>query len=320
LLKELGLDDAYLLPEYVKASVLLDPGRPALLHLKGDGGDVVFACIVRDVEGGRADVTTPYGYGGPVAAGSDPPLERFWQEYARWCEDAGVVTTFLRFHPRYANHRDVAPYVRVEPLDGTITWRLDQGDLFDGMHRHHRRIVRKAEAAGVQTSVARAPESLDRFVRLYEQTMDRKDASGFYYFPPEYWHALEAGLRERLVLFEAGDGAALLCFATKPWLHYHLGATSIEGRKAGASNLLFLEAARWAAAEGFTRFHLGGGLGGGEDSLFQFKQRFDPGGRVEMAVGKAVHDEAAYRTLAGDTADTEGFFPAYRRAASTVTA
>lgn len=299
---------------------MLDPGRPVLLHLHGDEGDVVFACIVRDVEDGRADVTTPYGYGGPVAAGSEPPVERFWEEYERWCEDGRVVTTFLRFHPLYANHRLVAPFVRVERLADTIAWRLDQGDLFEGMHRHHRRIVRKAQAAGVQGSLTTAPESVERFVRLYEQTMERKDASGFYYFPREYWHALEAGLRERIVLFEAGEDAALLCLAARPWLHYHLGATSEEGRKLGASNFLFLEAARWAAAEGFTRFHIGGGVGGEADSLFEFKRRFDPAGVVEMAVGKAVHDEAAYRALTGGDSGTEGFFPAYRRAASTVKA
>ena len=37
-----------------------------------------------------------------------------------------------------------------------------------------------------------------------------------------------------------------------------------------------------------------------------------------MAVGKVVHDEDAYRALGGT--GTEGFFPAYRRAASTVRA
>jgi serine/alanine adding enzyme len=280
----------------------------------------VFACIVRDVEDGRTDLTTPYGYGGPVAVGAEPPVEHFWQEYERWCEDGRVLTTFVRFHPLYANHRGVASYVHLERLAGTIAWRVDHGDLFESMHRHHRRIVRKAEAAGVQGSVATAPDSLERFVRLYEQTMERKDASGFYYFPREYWHALEAGLRERIVLFEAGEDAALLCLATRPWLHYHLGATSEEGRKLGASNFLFLEAARWAAAEGFTRFHLGGGIGGGGDSLFEFKRRFDPGGVVEMAIGKAIHDEAAYRALTGGDSGTRGFFPAYRRAASTVNA
>ena len=259
------------------------------------------------------DVVTPYGYGGPVGTG-------FWDAYDEWCRGNGIVTTFVRFHPLYANQDTAPPYMDVERLAGTVAWRLEGDDLFAGMHRHHRRLVRKAEAAGVQATIKPAPESLDGFARLYELTMERRGATGFYYFPPEYWQALERGLRDRIVLFEAGADAALLCFATPPWLHYHLGATSEEGRKLGASNSLFLEAARWAAGQGFTHFHLGGGLGGGSDSLFEFKRRFDPGGVLEMAIGKAVHDEAAYRALSGGEGGTEGFFPAYRRVASTVNA
>ena len=156
------------------------------------------------------------------------------------------------------------------------------------------------------------PESLEPFARLYEQTMERQQAEGFYYFPPEYWRALETELRNHVVLFEAGEDAALLCLHAPPWLHYHLGASSEAGRKLGASNLLFLEAARWAQELGYTRFHLGGGVGGRRDSLFEFKLRFDPGGELEMAVGKAIHDEEAYAGLAGPDAGLDGFFPAYR--------
>jgi serine/alanine adding enzyme len=257
-------------------------------------------------------VITPYGYGGPVGAG-------FWGPYEDWCRANGVVTTFVRFHPLYANHREVSPTVRVERLAGTVAWRLDEeDDLFERMHRHHRRVVRKAVAAGVEASAAVAPESLERFVRLYEQTMERAEAAGFYYFPPEYWRALETELREHVVLFEAGEDAALLCLAAPPWLHYHLGASSEAGRKLGSSTLLFLEAARWAAELGYTRFHLGGGVGGARDSLYEFKLRFDPGGELEAAVGKAIHDEEAYRALAGPTAGTDGFFPAYRAPTATV--
>jgi serine/alanine adding enzyme len=285
---------------------LLERGSPLFLRSES----ALFAGIRR---ADPPDVITPYGYGGPVGTG-------FWDAYDDWCRANGIVTTFVRFHPLYGNHEAAPSYMEVERLAGTVAWRLDEGDLVDGMHRHHRRLVRKAEVAGVRAAITTAPEALDAFARLYAQTMDRRSASGFYYFPEHYWRALETGLRDRLVLFEAGDHASLLCFATRPWLHYHLGATSDEGRKLGASNLLFLEAARWAAAEGFTRFHLGGGLGGRADSLFEFKQRFDPGGVVEMAVGKVIHDEDAYRALSGGQAGTAGFFPAYRRAASTVTA
>jgi len=290
------------------------------LHQRGEAGDVVFACIVRDVEGARADVVTPYGYGGPLAVGDAAPVAQFWETYERWCVENGIVTSFLRFHPLFANHRLAGPRVRVEPLAGTVAWRLDDGDPAERMHRHHRRLVRKAEAAGMKATVATAPASLERFVRLYEQTMQRRDAADYYYFPAEYWGTFENGLRAQVVLFEAGEDAALLCLAAKPWLHYHLGASSEEGRKRGASHLLFLEAARWGTAQGYTRFHLGGGVGGSADSLLEFKQRFDPGGVVEAAVGKAVHDEAAYRALAGGDAGFAGYFPAYRAPASTVRA
>ena len=226
--------DVYLTREYVEASTLLEPGRPLFLRTE----QAVFAAILRE---GPTDVISPYGYGGPVGPG-------FWEPYDDWCRANGVVSTFVRFHPLYANHRDAGPIVRVEQLGPTVGWRLDDDDdLFERMHRHHRRVVRKAVSAGVEAMATLRPESLEPFARLYEQTMERQQAEGFYYFPPEYWRALETELRNHVVLFEAGEDAALLCLHAPPWLHYHLGASSEAGRKLGASNLLFLEAARWAA-------------------------------------------------------------------------
>ena len=48
---------------------------------------------------------------------------------------------------------------------------------------------------------------------------------------------------------------------------------------------------------------------------FQFKLRFDEGGLIESAVGKAIHDEQRHRELGGEGFD--GFFPAYRRPVAT---
>ncbi len=94
--------------------------------------------------------------------------------------------------------------------------------------------------------------------------MRRVGAADFYLFGEPYWDAL-VRLGERLVVFEAEEGgevlASALCFATPPWLHYHLGATADRGRELGASNLLFYEAASWARERGYERFHLGGGVG-----------------------------------------------------------
>jgi serine/alanine adding enzyme len=321
LLEQLGCADVYLLREYVESACLLERGRPVFLRFEENGADVVFPLLVRDLPGGEGlDATTPYGYGGPVAPGMDPPRERFWSRYQAWCETNGIVTTFIRFHPLFDNLRLASPPVHPELLAGTVGWRLDLPDLFAAMYGAHRTSCRKAERAGVVVDVTVCPPDLSPFVALYEATLRRLEADDFYRFPADYWSFLAERLRQWIVLFDAHESsevvASALCFATPPWLHYHLAATAERGRALGASNLLLYEAARWARGRGFERFHLGGGVGGREDSLLSFKRRFDPGGLLECAVGKIVHDAARYRALSGrDADDVAGFFPAYRTAA-----
>jgi hypothetical protein len=305
LLARLGLDDVYLRREYVESACLIEPGTPTFLYEAG----TVFPCILRPVQG-RFDVTTPYGYGGPVSGDADAGA--FYSAYERWCRERGVVSTFVRFHPLYENHRYAQ--IPVEPLGSTVAWRLQGDDLFERMHSHHRRVVRKAGRAEPEVTIDESP-ALEEFAALYEQTMARLDADAFYLFTREYWESL----RELpCVLVSArADGellASVLCFASKPWLHYHLGASSDEGRRLGASNLVLYETASWGREQDYELFHLGGGVGGQEDSLYEFKRRFDPDAEREFAIGKAIHDEAAYRELA-DGAPLDGFFPAYRNTA-----
>jgi serine/alanine adding enzyme len=320
LLRELGVADAYLTRPYVEASAMLDPGAPILLYLAAAGGAVVFAAIVREIPGagGLVDVTTPYGYGGPVATGSAPPVDDFWALYERWCREHRAVTTFFRFHPLWKNAELAPRGLPRRRVADTASWPLDPGvDLLGGMHSMHRRGVRKAERAGVDVTFTRAPDDLDEFVALYEAAMRRVDADPYYIFARPYWEAL-ARVGPGLVRADASlDGellASQLHLANDggpPWLHYHLGAASDRGFELGASKLLFLRVAEWGREHGFSELHLGSGLGGREDSLWQFKQRFSPHPGRAFWLGRAVHDADAYRELAG-TDRTDGFFPAYR--------
>jgi hypothetical protein len=313
LLAERGVRDVYFLRDYVEASCLIDTGQPTYLHASGKKGDVLFACIVRD---DPTDVITPYGYGGPVALGPEAPVERFWQLYEVWCRERGVVTSFLRFHPLLGNQRD-AP-LHVERLGRTVAWRLDRTiDLRSAMDRYRRREIRMAEREGLETRIEERPASLDEFIALYEQTMRRKGAADFYLFPAAYWRALRGPLGRCLVRVEVRRGvelhASLLLFATWPWIHYHLSASSDEGRTTWATHLALFAAARWGQERGYERLHLGGGFGGREDSLFEFKRRFCPNGLAVSAIGKAVHDTVRYRKLSGsDPTALLSYFPAYR--------
>lgn len=312
LLRTLGLSDAYLRMGYLRAACALTPAEPVLLHLPGPGGDVVFACLVR---ADPTDVVTPYGYGGPVATGQSPPTNRFAEEYEAWCGRRGVVSSFVLYHPLFRNHKLPLAAFHRSPLAGTIGWTLGDDDLRLGMHPHHRRIVRRAQAAGVHVRVEEAPTDFGRFIRLYEQTMTRVGADPFYFFPEGYWEALAGDVPlVRVDIHQNGQElASVLALTGPPWLHYHLGASSEAGRSLGASHLALYELASWGQQRGYRSLHLGGGVGGRNDSLYLFKKRFAPGGQLPSYVGKAVHDSDVYKRRAGQQEITfSGFFPAYR--------
>lgn len=319
LLTDLGLGDVYFRRAYLESARLLGQGSPVFLHLPGSG--VVFPALVREAPDGHVDVGTPMGYGGPVASGDAASAAAFLDAYERWCAERRVVATFARFHPVLANQELAEGRWHVETIGHSIGWRVegkDPEEVFAGLDAHHRRVVRKARQAGVEVVPGIGADELGGFVDLYRETMRRRDAAAFYYFPDEYWLHLANELRDALLRFDAyEDGelaASILCLAAPPLLHYHLGASSLRGQSLGANHVLFCETGAWAAAQGFSLFHLGGGVGGFEDSLYEFKRRFDPEGRLPATLGKAVHDVDAYRRLAGVAEiDYAGYFPAYRQ-------
>jgi serine/alanine adding enzyme len=314
-LRGLGIADVYCSRGFVRASGELSGATPQLLHLAGADGDVVFAVLVRE---DPCDVVSPYGYGGPIGVGAGPPLAEFAAAYQAWCADAGVLTSFVVFHPLFGNDAAAGTlgFHRV-PLGGTVAWSLTEPDPRGRMHKHHRRLVRRADAAGLVATVAPAPDSLDEFVTVYEHAMRRLDASDFYLFPPSYWAAL---LRDvPLVRVDVRDAegelvAGVLGMGERPWLHYHLGAATDAARGTGASHLALCTLAEWGREQGYEVLHLGGGVSGRDDSLLEYKLRFAPDGLVASATGRAVHDRDAYARLTGaDTIDWAGFFPAYRQ-------
>jgi serine/alanine adding enzyme len=311
-LDDLGLTDAYLRRGYLRCGAVLATGEPVLLHLAGADGDIVFALLLR---GDPTDVITPYGYGGPVAVGAAPPVAQFAQAYEEWCAGRGVVSSFVLYHPLFANQELALPAFHQQSLTGTIAWDLETEDLLAGMHRHHRRTVRRALAAELEVTISERPADLEAFRALYTETMLQAGADPFYLFGAEYWAVLASEVP--LVSVDVRRGAAhlagVLGLTGPPWLHYHLGASSQVGRNLGASHLALYTLAGWGKEHGYSRLHLGGGVGGRRDSLFLYKERFAPGGELPAAIGKAVNDTARYRELTGqDELTYAGFFPAYR--------
>ena len=81
---------------------------------------------------------------------------------------------------------------------------------------------------------------------------------------------------------------------------------------------MFAEVMHWAQAQGAAYMHLGGGLGGREDSLFHFKAGFSKQ-RADFFTYRVIADPSAYETLCARWQEhhhaplDETFFPAYRK-------
>ena len=177
LLDRIGVRDVYFRRAYLESAELLGQGRPAYLHFEAADAQVVFPVLVRDAPDGYADVGTPMGYGGPVGSGDVPASAAFFDAYDAWCRENRVVATFARFHPVLTNQLLAERRWHVERIGSSVAWRVvgrSRDELVATMDSHHRRIVRKGSAAGVDVTIETAPPDLAEFVALYEETMRRR--------------------------------------------------------------------------------------------------------------------------------------------------
>jgi len=94
---------------------------------------------------------------------------------------------------------------------------------------------------------------------------------------------------------------------------YHLTGSLREYSSLAGSNLLIHEIALWGSAHGYKTLYLGGGVGSGADSLFEFKRAFYKGDLNHFYIGKKVFCQEKYDELLSKREPFEsGFFPKYR--------
>ena len=327
--------DFYHLPDYVVAAAKEEGGRPAAFYAESGDTQFLVPLVVRDLPPALeapadwVDVTTPYGYPSPIMSGGNDPakMSRFFDAFRTVGRMQGVVSAFFRLHPLLELPDEVfTPFGQLQ-RGGTTVYldlRRPSEELWSQTRRNHRVGVERLRSAGYVATLDDWSR-YDAFIAAYRQTMTRVGASDFYFFSDEYFADLRAALGFKLhlctVVSPAGELASggLFCVA-EGIVQYHLGATADGYFPAAPSKLMFDHVRRWAQERGSRVLHLGGGLGGREDSLFQFKAGFSPL-RAEFRTFRMVLDEERYAWLearwrescASDGSEGSGYFPVYRR-------
>lgn len=330
--------DFYHLPEYVDFAARHEGGvATAFLGREGEQALLIPLLLRRVPEelGGLStwrDASSPYGYPSPLLHPSAKPHQarHLLHAFLRCSRESHIIAVFLRFHPLLPNPLPEFCELGTVIRHGQTVWidlRAEGESLWRSTRENHRRGITALRQGGFQ---ARLDHQSDwpAFVAVYAATMARLHADSFYFFPENYFRDLGAALGERLhlctILSPQNEVAAAGLFtAVNGIVQYHLGGTAEPYLHQAPSKLMFDHMRNWARDNGQRLFHLGGGVGGRDDTLFRFKAGFSRT-TADFHTCRMVIDHGHYGWLnrrfrqqqEATTEIDEDFFPLYRGAAS----
>jgi hypothetical protein len=264
---------------------------------------------------GLRDVTSVYGYAGPLLYGSPNGyfLALAQRELAALWRAQGAVSVFTRFHPLLENHR-WAPSDTVRAEGETVSLDLADPDAWRGYQGSLRNRINRARRLGLVTSPDREWVHLEDFARFYHAAMVRNRAAPQYFFSLDYFRGLRQALGGNLFLMVTRQGdtiaAAAIVSEYGGIVQNHFSMNNPECLALAPTKTLLDDVRRWAAARGNRVLHLGGGRGSAPDSLFAFKAAFSDR-RHRFYTGRWVLDRRAYEELAAGRAEG-AWFPVYR--------
>ena len=319
--------DVYYLSGYVKAFQIHGDGEPQMFYYSTRSLRAIYVYMKRKTAfDGIYDSITPYGYGGFLLEGdvSYENLKMLWYAYEQAMKNEHIVDNFVRYHPVLANAVPMKACSNVIDLGKTVAMDLSSEKLiWTNIHSKNRNMIRKAEKNGVVIKHGRGMELFDDFIRIYNATMDKDNAADYYYFKPEFYKSIHEDLKNNHEMFWAEFEGKIIAMSIMIFangrLNYHLSGSDIMYRNLAPSNLLLYKAALWGCEMGMKTFHLGGGVGSGEDNLFRFKIAFNRFSDYQFSIAKHIFDKKKYDELVEFRAKNDKgfsrdslFFPLYR--------
>ena len=330
--------DVYFFHGYVEAFMLHGDGEPILINYESTVMRGLYVAMKRDLSilpwttgkfkaGKWYDLTTPYGYGGWIFEGevTEVNLQSFYHEYKNYLLENNCVSNFVRYSPVMKNADTLRSVSRVIDLGKTIAIDLSSKEvIWNNIKSKNRNMIRKALKSGVTIEHCKPTvELMAIFKQIYDETMLNDKAVDYYFFSDTFYCSIIDNLSDNTEVFYALMEEKIIAISiilhANGLMHYHLSGTVAEYRKYAPTNLLLYEAALWGYENGFKLFHLGGGVGSGEDNLYKFKAAFNRNSDYQFSIGQEVFNPGVYNQLVewrkeADPSfdDKSAYFPVYR--------
>lgn len=303
--------DLYFREEYVR--LYETDKEKACCFVYQDGGSILLFPFLRrefQFKGNTYyDFETAYGYGGPISNDhSDTFITAALEAMSEKALSENFVCGFVRFHPILENWDYFEKVGRLIMDRKTIAIDLSDGieaTWMNEIHTKNRNVIKKGEKNGLEFIVDEDFAYLTEFEDLYNSTMDKLEADGFYYFDPSYYDQLKNTIQNRflgIVKHEEKVVAGAIFFYQLPYGHYHLAGSDKSALKLSPNNYLLWEAAKELTRRGVKHFHLGGGTDGSEEnSLYQYKRKFSKH-EYQFALGKMIFNPSLYDIICAEWA------------------
>jgi len=312
--------DFYHLPGYVSLESSRLGGTAVAAYVEQPGVRLVLPLIRRAIPGSDAfDVVSPYGYPSPIAQFEDVALVRgAFSAVAQTLREQGFVSMFVRLHPILELPDGAFTGLGTLIVHGqtvSIDLRQNEAEQWRGIRARYRTFLNRSARLGHRAFMDDTGEHFDRFITLYLETMRRHNAAPEYFFSRDYLSGLWQQLRGHVHLGVVEVNGLIVCAGlfgeSSGIVQYHLSGTDEQALALSPLKILIDYARCWATRRGANVLHLGGGVGGAQDSLMHFKAGFSDRRHLFKTWG-VVLDEQRYAELSGGALRSTDFFPAYR--------
>ena len=313
--------DFYHLAEYHQ---LEHSGQPLLLYFSSQKTSITLPVVLRPVAGTEYnDLTSVYGYVGPLPDRENPDeqsIKDFHEALFHFFGLYKIVSVFTRLHPLFGNQAlllsglgEIVEISRTVAIDLSLPEQEQKRQYAHSIKSDINRLKRR----DVYIKKVQSREEINLFIEMYRESMNRVKASNMYFFPDEYFYRFMEKLPSSLFLayHEKKAISGSLTTACNGIVQHHLSATLNDYLKWSPLKFVWDYIRRDAIEKNEKWMHMGGGFGGADDSLFQFKSFFSDL-RFPFKIWQYIHNKDVYNRLTSEkhanrTPDSS-FFPLYR--------
>lgn len=323
--------DIYFKPEWIYSCQEIEDGTPVIYEFQNEYGKISYNFFKRKIpilynDEEYYDIISPYGYGGPLILEyqegcKDKLLKDFQEDFSKYCKENKIVSEFVRFHPIYNNGKDFLDFYDVSSIRKTVGTDLTKEDPFqEEFSKSTRKLIRRLLKEGVEYQIIEDPnkDDIEDFFKIYYSTMDRNEASDFYYFTKDYFYkCLELFGKDIIIINVLIDNitvASAFYIRGDGIIHAHLSGTLQEYIKYSPAYIIKYATILWGKDHGYRLVHYGGGTTNSpDDSLLKFKKKFTKDTLFDFSIGKKIWDKDVYDHLVNQTnSQDSSFFPQYR--------